>query len=138
MRNIVFLVLLTVVLGVAGCSPAVQDNTEPQQEVENTEQNLENSSNRVIRVEGFNFGYEPSVITVQAGEEVTVLFKSNEGTHDFVIEGVPEQDIRTAIIGSGDTTTVDFSIDEPGEYTFYCSVGSHRERGMVGTIIVEE
>lgn len=37
----------------------------------------------------------------------------------------------------GDDRHVSFVPMEKGEYTFYCTVGNHREAGMEGTLIVE-
>jgi len=88
----------------------------------------------MIDVEGGLFYFEPDEIVVEAGEEVTVTLTSVEGNHDFVVD---ELDVATEVISAGDTTTVTFTPDAPGEYEFYCSVGNHREMGMVGTLIVE-
>ncbi|MBP6993773.1 cupredoxin domain-containing protein [Candidatus Woesebacteria bacterium] len=87
-----------------------------------------------ITVEGKNFSFAPSTITVKKGEKVTILFKNMEGFHDFVID---ELDVKTTQINEGEEESVEFTPMEAGEYEFYCSVGKHREMGMVGTLIVE-
>ena len=35
-------------------------------------------------------------------------------------------------------TSVTFIADQEGSFEYYCSVGNHREEGMVGTLIVED
>lgn len=87
-----------------------------------------------IEVDGFNFGYTPEIISIPAGQKVRVVLTSSDGFHDFVVEGT---DIATEKINTGGQTEIEFTIDEPGEYEFYCSVGQHRANGMVGTLIVE-
>ena len=87
-----------------------------------------------IEVEGGAFYYDPNEIRVSVGEEVTIVLNSVDMQHDFVID---ELDVRTEIIPGGESTSVTFTPTEAGEYEFYCSVGSHRAQGMVGTLIVE-
>ena len=38
---------------------------------------------------------------------------------------------------SDDIGTITFVPLEPGEYVFYCTIGSHRQLGMEGRLIVE-
>lgn len=88
-----------------------------------------------IAMEGVNYAFDPDNITVEAGQQVELTLTSTQGMHDFVVEGT---DIATEIIQQGDSGTITFTApDEPGEYTFYCSVGNHRALGMEGTMIVE-
>lgn len=89
---------------------------------------------RVFDIEGGSFYYEPNLLTVKAGEPVKVVLTSVDMMHDFVVDGT---DIKTEILESGESGEVEFTIDEPGTYEFYCSVGEHRANGMVGTLIVE-
>jgi len=88
-----------------------------------------------ITVSGTEFRFNPSEITVSAGERVRIIFK-NEGRviHDFVIENLG---IRTKVIREGQTDTIEFEAPQPGTYIFYCSVSGHREAGMEGRLIVE-
>jgi plastocyanin len=89
-----------------------------------------------ISLAAFEFGFTPGELTVRAGEKVTLTLTNTSGkmTHDWVVEGT---DIRTKILNKGETDTIEFTIDEPGTYTFYCSVGNHRAQGMEGTLIVK-
>jgi len=89
---------------------------------------------QAVSVEGGMFYYEPSKIVVKKGVPVKVTFESVEGMHDFVVDDL---DVKSKIITEGNTTEVEFIVDEAGEYEFYCSVGDHKARGMVGTLIVE-
>lgn len=94
----------------------------------------EETGAKVFTVDSFSFGYTPSVIRVSEGDTVTINLTNSGGLHDWVVD---EFDAATARIGEGDVTTVTFVADQKGEFEFYCSVGNHRERGMVGTLIVE-
>lgn len=89
----------------------------------------------VIELTGENFAFSQKNITVQKGDRVRIEFTSTDGFHDWVVD---EFDAATDRVQTGDTTSVEFVADTAGEFEYYCSVGSHRELGMVGTLIVEE
>lgn len=89
---------------------------------------------KVFTVDAFSFGYSMEEIRVAEGDTVTINLTNSGGLHDWVVD---EFDAATARIGEGETTSVTFVASEAGTYEFYCSVGNHRERGMVGTLIVE-
>ncbi len=87
-----------------------------------------------FNVTGQNFSFTPNEIRVKKGDTVKVTFTSN-GTHDFVID---EFNARTAVLRTGDAPqTIEFVADKTGSFEYYCSVGSHRQMGMVGRLIVE-
>lgn len=88
----------------------------------------------VIDMVGTNYAFDLTEIRVQAGDTVTINFTSGEGFHDWVVD---QFDAATERVRSGETASVTFVADEAGTYEYYCSVGSHREQGMVGTLIVE-
>lgn len=88
----------------------------------------------VIDIGGENFSFSQEEIRVQEGQEVTINFTSDEGIHDWVVD---EFDAATNQIAAGETTSVTFVADRSGEFEYYCSVGDHRQMGMVGTLIVE-
>ena len=85
-------------------------------------------------ISGRNFSFSPSVIRVNQGDTVRVIFENTGGTHDFVID---EFDVATAQIQGGQSETVTFVADQAGTFDFYCSVGQHRANGMEGQLIVE-
>ncbi len=89
----------------------------------------------VITVEGANFSFSPNTITVKKGQKVKILFKNVEGFHDFVID---EFNVKTPQIQANMEGTVEFTPMEVGKFEYYCSVGKHRQMGMVGTLVVEE
>jgi plastocyanin len=87
---------------------------------------------REIRVSSDTFSFSPEKITLDAGEAVTIVLTSDDIFHDFVVEG------QGHIVGAkgGQTAKGGLRIDEPGTYTFWCSVPGHRSAGMEGTIVV--
>lgn len=112
-------------------------NTAPQATTGGEESMTEEGAmmaENMIEVEGGSFYFEPNEIRVKAGEPVTIKLNSVDMVHDFVID---ELNVRTETIQGGNSGTVTFTPTEPGEYEFYCSVGNHRAKGMVGTLIVE-
>ncbi|MCH8049423.1 cupredoxin domain-containing protein [Patescibacteria group bacterium] len=85
-----------------------------------------------ISIKDGSFFFSPSTITVKAGQEVQVTFVSHSGTHNFDIDEINLHET----ISQGKVITFT-APSTPGNYAFYCSVGSHRAFGMVGTLIVE-
>jgi uncharacterized cupredoxin-like copper-binding protein len=110
-----------------------------------------------LTVEMTDFAYNPSSITVPAGQPVTLTL-NNTGNieHDFVVETI---DVETEVIqdnGSnahhahdaeqnydlhvsarpGETSIVQVTIAKPGNYKVICSVEGHKEAGMIGELIV--
>jgi plastocyanin len=95
-----------------------------------------------ITVQASEWSLEPAGFTVPAGEEVTLtLENTGSNQHNWGVDldgdGETEDDVRTDTIPSGETTTVTFTVDETGEYTFFCDVSGHRDAGMEGTLTVE-
>lgn len=86
-------------------------------------------------VTGGNFKFDLSEIRIQKGDTVKIVFKNAEGFHDLVID---EFKVRTQQIAAGKEETIQFVADKVGTFEYYCSVGSHRQMGMKGKLIVEE
>ena len=109
-----------------------------------------------ITVEMIDFAYNPSSITIPAGEPVTLTLKNTGNIeHDFVVEKI---DATTKVIqdsgsdahhahgekqnydlhasaNAGDTTVIQLTVAEPGTYEVFCSVEGHKEAGMIGELI---
>jgi heme/copper-type cytochrome/quinol oxidase subunit 2 len=95
----------------------------------------------ILNGENFNFvdyyedfGKKNPTLRVREGDSVRLELRSLEGNHDLVID---ELGVKSEVVGPGESTLVTFIATKPGTYEYYCSVGSHRARGMSGTFIVE-
>ena len=124
------------------------DTPEPASEVEvdassdtetevSTDTNADEDGNSVVfDLTGVNYAFSETRLVVQKGDEVTVNFTSESGFHDWVVD---EFDVATAKVQPSDgVTSVTFTADQAGEFEYYCSVGTHRAQGMIGTLVVEE
>ena len=85
-------------------------------------------------VEGKNFSFTPSTITVNKGDKVSITFKNAGGTHDFVLD---QYNVKTKPIEAGASETVTFTADKTGTFDYYCSVANHRAMGMQGKLTVK-
>jgi cytochrome c oxidase subunit 2 len=88
---------------------------------------------RRVEVNATSFEFGPDEITVTAGEDIAIALTSEDLLHDLTID---ELDAHVAA-DAGETTEGGLRADEPGRYTYYCTVAGHREAGMEGTLIVE-
>lgn len=86
-------------------------------------------------VNGSNFKFEPSVMTVNKGDTVKITFKNTGGFHDFTIDEFTGA--KTKQIGADASETIEFVADKAGTFEYYCSVGNHRGMGMKGTLTVK-
>jgi len=89
---------------------------------------------KTFNVTGKPFSFTPSEIKVKKGDTVKIVFKNEQGSHDWVID---EFNARTKVLSSGQAETIQFVADKTGTFEYYCSVGTHRQMGMKGKLIVE-
>jgi plastocyanin len=76
-----------------------------------------------------NFAFEPAVLTIAAGTEVTWVNRDEEP--HTVVSAVKEQPFKSQALDTNDKFSLVFA--KPGTYKYFCSVHSH----MVGRIIVK-
>lgn len=128
----------------------VDVNSNPIGDAMDTTTTMENDSNssnnattdsesmmgevKTYEVEGGSFYFTPKEIKVNKGDTVKIVFKNVQGFHDWVLD---EFNAKTKQIPAGETDEVTFVADKAGTFEFYCSVGTHRQQGMVGKLIVE-
>ena len=70
-----------------------------------------------------------------AGEYEIEVVNEGGATHDLKVEQDGEDIAGTATIAPGASETLSVTL-EPGEYVFYCSIGTHRSMGMEMTVTV--
>lgn len=120
--------VIAIVVIIGGLYYANNNKPEPTETTKST-----SSASDTIIVEGGMFYFEPNEIRVKKGETVKITFNNKGGLHDFVLE---KFNVRTKVIKVGESEVVEFTPNELGEFEFYCSVGNHRQQGMVGKLIV--
>jgi plastocyanin len=77
--------------------------------------------------------FDQTTATAKAGS-VTIKFSNPSSTpHGVEIEGNGVEKASDVVTGKDTSFTVDL---KPGEYTYYCPVGSHRDQGMEGKLTV--
>lgn len=105
-----------------------------QQSSPTVTQTQTNTETMKVTVEGSEFAFSPSTITAKKGQTVEVTFK-NTGAypHNLTIVGVAQS--KTIQPGSEDTFS--FTADKTGTFPFSCTVDSHADKGMTGTLTVE-
>lgn len=102
-----------------------------------TNTSIDASDNAVsFNVEGTNHAFSVKSMAVKKGQTVTINFANGDGMHDWVLDTF--EGARTPVIKTGEKASITFVADEVGTFEYYCSVGNHRERGMVGTFVVTE
>jgi plastocyanin len=70
-----------------------------------------------------------------AGDYEIQVVNDGGATHDLVVEKDGADVAKSDTIAPGDTGSFSVSL-EPGEYVFYCSIGTHRAMGMEVTVTV--
>jgi LPXTG-motif cell wall-anchored protein len=86
------------------------------------------------------FQFAPARLTATAGQPVNWTFKNDgQNPHDFRVE-IGGQTIDAVAgdgnVASGQSATFTQAFTTPGTYEFWCPVGMHRQRGMVGTLTI--
>lgn len=94
------------------------------------------AQSKEVTVVGEKLKFHPDTVTVSVNETVVLHFK-NKGfiSHSFHIN---ELDVHSETISPDESTSVTFTVEEAGEYSFTCEVAEHKKAGMVGTLVVED
>ena len=137
-HNVWFAVLLCSVLTVfsSGVTPG-----ETDQEVLVLQPDVDGIQRAFIVLD--SYAYTPSQISVEAGAPIEFQLENQSflTPHNFIIDH-PEADLRQDVnVDAGDSMTIQFLVQTPGTYTFYCDkqllfFPSHREEGMEGRLEV--
>jgi cytochrome c oxidase subunit II len=83
----------------------------------------------------WQWDWDPRTITVDEGDNVKLNIKNLDVQHGFALF---EFGVNEKLTGNGAVTSVEFTADKAGEYTFFCSVPCGKgHSGMKGTLVVE-
>ena len=118
-------------------TPIANPDNNPNQIVDGNPWNEATSSVGSVKeltVTGSNFAFAPKTLTVNKGDTVKITFVNSGGFHDLKID---EFNVATQKINGGAQEVVTFVADKAGTFEYYCSVGTHRQMGMVGTLTVK-
>lgn len=111
------------------------DGYDRTEKMKGREKDDEDDRKIEVKVKGGNFYFQPNTITVKKGDKVEIEFESIEGAHNMIID---EFNVKSKTVSAGDDDDVEFIANTVGRFEYYCGVGDHRTKGMVGTMIVEE
>lgn len=89
---------------------------------------------KIFNLSAKPFEFSVKEIRVKKGDRVRINLAIEQGMHDWVLD---EFGARTPQLKTGESGTVEFIADKAGTFEYYCSVPTHRQRGMVGKLIVE-
>jgi len=104
-----------------------------------------------LRVRAFEWGFEPSNIILERGQQVSIEFVNDGSTlHDLRISDLEATGVISQGSGlsadngelfvaadDGKSGTLVFTPTDAGEFDFYCTLPRHRGLGMKGTLTVE-
>ena len=95
---------------------------------------------QVARVKVESHFFEPNRLIVQVGVPVRLVLENGAllGGHDFSVFA-PQADLElNAYVPARQQVTVQFVPQQVGEFSFYCNIDDHAERGATGTLVVVE
>lgn len=140
MKKATLIIVIIIILIVAGVwyLNRSADRSSSEGDVTAPEEAMEGESmvgeTREFDLVASNFKYDVTEIRVKQWDTVIINLMSGEGFHDWVVD---EFDARTGQLQSGESDSIQFVADKSGVFEFYCSVGNHRQMGMIGELIVE-
>lgn len=136
-KIILIIIFLIIVAGGAWWLLTAKENKNSNSIINKNQPARSQDEQRTIKefaLEASNFKYSLTEMRTRQGETVRVTLINKEGFHDFVID---EFNAATKQIKAGEQETIEFTTTQKGQFEYYCSVGSHRQLGMKGILIVE-
>ena len=88
-----------------------------------------------ITIQGSEFAFAPSTITVKKGQPVEITFKNiGKYSHNLTIADLG---VKSNTVKPGEVDTFTFTPDRIGQFTYICTVPGHADKGMTGVLKVE-
>ena len=140
---VMMLLFIGVALFVVGCTQSNSQGQVPATGAVETPPSTPSSTTqppaatpRVVKLEAYNCGFNPSTITVKKGETIKLEIFSTSGTHSIAIQGYP---VNSDTVSPGRDASVTFTADKVGTFEFFCSIycGAGQTE-MIGKLVVTE
>jgi nitrite reductase (NO-forming) len=86
-----------------------------------------------------SYYFQPKAITVSQGDDVTLTVVNDDPStpHDWALLAYDGEDVEDYVTG-GETGTIHFRADVPGEFRIVCQVPGHKQAGMEGKLVVQK
>jgi len=121
-------------------------NTGYNSQVNNSQQNTAPTTTQVqqptsavaaqkITVEGSEYAFTPSTITLKKGQTAEITFK-NVGKYAHNLS-IPDLSVKSKTIQPGEQDVFTVTPDKIGSFPFSCTVPGHADKGMIGTLTVD-
>ena len=144
MKRILVVPLACVVLAVAGCGDDEESDTQsaappPTTETTPTDETATDAGGggTVLQnpADASDLKFEKSSLRAQSGEITIEMENPSSIPHAIAVKG-NGVDTDGPTVNKNGTSKITVTL-KPGEYEFYCPVGSHEQAGMKGTLTVE-
>jgi heme/copper-type cytochrome/quinol oxidase subunit 2 len=134
---------LVIGISLSGCSLLARTSLnlpDASNKVDYNEQNatitapiVTNNAHKSFNLVAYNFFYSENKLIVNKGDVVTIYLTSQDGLHDFTMDGIP---IQSTVFGPNEKTVVSFIADKAGEFQYFSSLGEQKQLGLAGRLIV--
>lgn len=118
-------------MAMVAVTPPVMSSQQTQQVTDGSDKS---ATQKTFNITGGNFYFVPNKITVNKGDTVTLVMTNAGGFHNINID---EFNVKSQTVTTGNATVVTFVANKTGSFVYYCSVPTHRQRGMWGTLTVQ-
>lgn len=114
------------------------DDTSSTPATSSTETSSSGGSGATVSFEAASdsIAYTQKDVSAPAGSDKISFNNPSSIPHDVVIEDSSGNQVAATDVITDSTTETTADL-KPGTYTFFCSVDSHREQGMEGTLTVK-
>jgi plastocyanin len=118
-------------MSMSAVTPPPLSDQQTQQITDGTDKS---STKKTFNITGGNYYFVPNKITVNKGDQVTLVMTNAGGFHDFVID---QLGVKIPVIKTGQAATATFIASNTGSFVYYCNVSGHKAKGMWGTLVVQ-
>ena len=123
-----FLVLVTLA---AGCNGAGKEKLASNVVEYTLTTGMANGQMTYIGVGGGIDGVQNPTLSAYVGDHVRLTLTSGEGVEHNI--SFPDFNSTSAnVVGKGSSTTIEFTVDKGGKYSYFCTIPGHRQAGMEG------